>query len=211
VAAVSAARLAGGEKWAGTPGLPLEILSQRGEAGLTDRTDLLSSVDLAGTLLLGKAPAPALPPPRKGSSMVPAGAVVNPGAGDVNPASREAAGGEEYPFPFVIGLDDTLHRRPRTRKKAFDGNQGGLGPGPADLAVDRVFQEEGLLPEPGRPPGGRDVAGTSRDLLPPAPGDPDPPFLEQALTLLAVACQLLVTGTESVDDRVHRIGLGTRA
>src|SRR5207248_9234395 len=98
----------------GTDLRPSDILSLRFEPGLPSSHDLISGIDLAGSLLIGPQARASLLPQR-GSSLV-VGTMVPGGSGE-DRAMRNNSSAEEKPLwpNFVIGLDDTIHRRPRVQ------------------------------------------------------------------------------------------------
>jgi hypothetical protein len=113
-------------------GRVLNNLSLDAGIGFAERTDLISDLEVAGSLLTGTTPATALVS-QKGSDVAPVATMMDREAG---PDETAGAGGEpdrDDPYNFVAGLDDTWHRLP---------------PSPAHRstpAVDSVFQHSLFL------------------------------------------------------------------
>jgi autotransporter-associated beta strand protein len=89
-----------------------DLLSLRFEPGLPGRNDIVSGIDLAGSLLTGVRPTPTLQL-QKGTSFATVATVVPGAAGDEHASPTDPSMAQESIWPnFVIGLDDTIHRRP---------------------------------------------------------------------------------------------------
>jgi autotransporter-associated beta strand protein len=121
-----------------------DLLSPRFEPGLPASQEVLSSIDLAGSLLTGR-PTASLRP-QKGSSIAPLPIIVTSGAGDDRASATDPFTEEKPRWPhFVVGLDDTIDRGPAVAPEKVPAGSGAARTPDSSLgAVDQIFAQ-GLL------------------------------------------------------------------
>ena len=120
-----------------------DLLAPRFEPGLPASNDIISGIDLAGDLLTGRPTVSFLP--QKEHPIAPVPAVVSGGAGDDLEGTTDPFTDEDPLWPpFVIGLDDTIDRRPVVAPdKGADRSGAARIPAGTRCLVDQVF-ERGL-------------------------------------------------------------------
>jgi hypothetical protein len=119
---------------------PSELLGSRFELGLPASNEIISGLDLAGSLLTGRSTVNLLP--QKSSSIAPVAVVVTGGAGDDRTRATAALTEEKSLWPNLeIGLDDTIDRGPViTPEKAADNHGAACTPNGRRGIVDQVFE-----------------------------------------------------------------------